>query len=81
MTPVVAPDQRSPRGIVDSDVIHDIVCEVEVIGVMDTVGLQETILIVGLVDIAQIDIPGHARPPFIEIMRNSQPSLLVAISP
>ena len=81
MTPIVAPYEGPPLRVVDRDVIDDVVTEVEIVWIVDLVCLEQTVLVVCLVDVAEVDVPCHLLPPFMVMMRNSHPSLLVAISP
>ena len=50
----IAPNHRSPFWIVHRDIIDDIVCEVEVIGVMDRIGLKHTCFVVSFINVALV---------------------------
>ena len=52
----VAPDHGRALGIVDRDVVHDVVGEVEVVGHGDVELREQTVLVVGLVHVAQVDV-------------------------
>ena len=53
----VLPDQRPPLGVVDGDVIHDVVSEVEIIRTYNLQALQQTLFIEFFSDVSKIDVP------------------------
>ena len=59
----VAPDHRATVGVVHRDVVDDVVAEVEVVGIVDAERLKLPIGSVGLVNVAQIDIPHGIKEP------------------
>ena len=52
----IAPDHGGALGVVDRDVVHDVVGEVEVVGHGDVELREQTVLVVGLVHVAQVDV-------------------------
>ena len=59
----VAPHHGAALGIVFRDVVHHVVAEVEVVGIVDAERLKLPIGSVGLVNVAQIDIPHGIKEP------------------
>ena len=59
----IAPNHRAAVGVVHRDVVDDVVAEVEVVGIMDAERLELPIGSVGLVNVAQIDIPHGIKEP------------------
>ena len=59
----VAPDHRTAVGVVHRDVVDDVVAEVEVAGIVNAERFELSIGSVGLVNVAQIDIPHGIKEP------------------
>ena len=79
LTGLAVPYERDLVRLMFGDVIDDIVSEVEVLGILQFVSLQETVLIVGLIHISEIYVP-HVQP-FTTTARNLHPPLDVAYMP
>ena len=59
----VAPNHRTAVGVVHRDVIDDVVAEVEIVGIVNAERFELSIGSVGLVNVAQIDIPHGIKEP------------------
>ena len=79
---IIAPLKGPSVRVVHRYIIDDIVPEVEIIWIVYAVCLQQSIRIVGLINVSQVDVSRHLlEPSFITTARNVHPSLLVAIIP
>ena len=59
----IAPDHRTAIRVIYRDVVDDVVAEVEVVGIVNAERFELSIGSVGLVNVAQIDIPHGIKEP------------------